>query len=223
MKIDIKNYYRSMRQIFKWNRKWQRLLPISLALTISILIAGESADWIACNVATNPPLGKSCVVLVLGYPSHSDGTADRVQKMRVAAGVGAYRHYNCDRLVFSGAAVKNQIVEAQTMAQLARGSGVPSAKIGLETQARNTWENIKFSIPTLAKSDRILIASDSLHAQRGRRYLCKQRADLCNRTFVSVEYQPFDALSSERLYQRWWKTASAGYELFAWGRDLFQS
>jgi uncharacterized SAM-binding protein YcdF (DUF218 family) len=203
-----------MRHLSKWQGKRKRWLRLPLALLVSLLACSELADWIACNVATNPPLGKSCVVLVLGYPSHSDGTPDRVQEMRVATGVSAYRHYHCDRLVFSGAAVKNHIVEAQTMAQLARGSGVQSDEIVLETQARTTWENIKFSIPTLAKSERILIASDSLHAQRGRRYLCKQRPDLCDRTFVRAEYRPFD---------RSWKIASAGYELFAWGRDLFQS
>ena len=195
--------------------KWQRLLRITVAVSISTIACSELADWIACNVATNLPQHKSCVVLVLGYPSHRDGTPDRVQEMRVAAGVDAYRHDRCDRLVFSGAAVKNHIVEAQTMAQLARGSGVKSDEIVLETQARTTWENIKFSIPTLAKSERILIASDSLHAHRGRRYLCKQRSDLCDRTFVRAEYRPFD--------RSWWKIASTGYELFAWGRDLFQS
>jgi uncharacterized SAM-binding protein YcdF (DUF218 family) len=200
-----------MRHIFKWNRKWQKLLRLCILLPILTIACSELADWIACNVATHPPNGKSCVVLVLGYPSHSDGTPDRVQQVRVATGIRAYRHYNCDRLVFSGAAVKNQIVEAQTMAQLARGSGIQSDRISLETQARTTWENIKFSIPSLAKSDRILMASDSLHAQRGRRYLCKQRPDLCARTFVAVEYRPFERSG--------WKIVSACYELFAWGRD----
>lgn len=199
-----------MRLISMWKRKWQRLLRLTLAILALTIVCSELVDWIACNVATNPPLGKSCGVLVLGYPSHSDGTPNPVQKVRVATGVQAYRTHNCDRLVFSGAAVKNQIVEAQTMAQLARRSGVQSEKIVLETQARTTWENIKFSIPTLATSDRILIASDSLHAHRGRRYLCKQRPDLCARTFVMVEYRPFDW---------WWKIGSACYELFAWGRD----
>lgn len=201
-----------MRHILNWNRQRKRLLSLTLAISISTIAGSELADWIACNVATNPPQSKSCVVLVLGYPSHSDGTPNPVQETRVATGVRAYRTHNCDRIVFSGAAVKNQIVEAQTMAQLARGGGVQSDKIVLETQARTTWENIKFSIPTLAKSDRILIASDSLHAQRGRRYLCKQHPDLCARTFVAVTYRPFD--------RSWWKIATACHELFAWGRDL---
>jgi uncharacterized SAM-binding protein YcdF (DUF218 family) len=201
-----------MRHNFNWNRKWQRLLRISLTLTIVTIACSEAADWIACNVATNPADGKSCVVLVLGYPANSDGTSNQVQQGRVATGVRSYRSNKCDRILFSGAAVKNHLVEAKTMAQLARGASIPSERIILETQARTTWENIKFSIPALTKFDRMLIASDSLHAQRGRRYLCKQRPDLCDRTFVTVAYRPFERSG--------WKLASACYELFAWGRDL---
>jgi uncharacterized SAM-binding protein YcdF (DUF218 family) len=209
-----------MRQIFRWNRKWKRWLRCWLVLLIAIVILSELADWIACNVATNPPHVQSCQVLVLGYPSERDGTPSPAQEARVAAGVRAYRDYNCDRLVVSGAAVKNQIVEAQTMARLARDAGIPATAIGLETQARNTWENIKFSIPILSKSadldftkkHPILIASDSLHAQRGRRYLCTQRPDLCAQTFVAVKYQPFD--------RWWWKIGFGCYELFTWVRDV---
>jgi vancomycin permeability regulator SanA len=197
----------SRRQIFKW----QRWLRLALILTIFTIGCTELADWAACNIANNPSSGKSCGVLVLGYPSHGNGTASPVQTMRVAAGVQASRDRQCDRLIFSGAAVGNQIVEAQTMAQLARGMGVSPAAIVLETHAQNTWENIQFSIPAVEKYNRILIASDSLHAHRGRRYLCKQRPNLCGRTFVAVAYRPFD--------RWWWKIAAGCHELFAWGRD----
>jgi uncharacterized SAM-binding protein YcdF (DUF218 family) len=219
------------RHMSKWKKPFRYMLVL-LALAIG---CSELADAIACNLATNPAPGKSCVVLVLGYPSNNDGTASQVQAMRVATGVQVYRQSHCDRLVFSGAAVKNHIVEAQTMAQLARQAGIPATAIEVETQARTTWENIKFSIPALAKSDQILIASDSLHAHRGRRYLCKQRPDLCDRTFVGVAYRPFVGVASpflrnaarwrslscgETENRAWWKVGSSCYELFAWGRDL---
>jgi uncharacterized SAM-binding protein YcdF (DUF218 family) len=198
--------------ILKTKRKWQRILLSSLLLLVLTIAGSELADWIACNVATSPPDNRSCGVLVLGYPAESDGSTNDVQKMRVATGVRAYHLNNCDRIVFSGAAVKNQIVEAKVMAELAHGLGIQFSQIELETHAQNTWENIKFSIPSLEKYDRILIASDSLHAQRGRRYLCKQRTDLCGRTTVTARYQLFD---------RWgWKIGLGCYELFAWGRDL---
>jgi vancomycin permeability regulator SanA len=197
-----------MRHILKW-RRWLRL---AIVLTILTIGCSEFADWVACNIATNSSPGKSCGVLVLGYPSRSDGTASPVQEMRVATGVRAFRNSKCDRLVFSGAAVENKIVEAQTMAQLAHGLGISPDAIVLETHAQNTWENIKLSIPLVEKYNRMLIASDSLHAHRGRRYLCKQRPNLCERTFVAVSYQPFE--------RWWWKIAAGCHELFAWGRDL---
>jgi uncharacterized SAM-binding protein YcdF (DUF218 family) len=195
--------------------KWPWWLRLALAIPILTIVCSELADWMACNIATNPPPGKSCGVLVLGSPTRNDGKPTTVQEMRVMTGVGAYRHYNCDRIFFSGAAVKNQIIEAQTMAQLAQDLGVQPDQIGQETQARSTWENIKFSIPALEKYDSILIASDGLHAQRGRRYLCQQRPDLCQRTFVTVKYRPFD--------RSWWKILAGGYELFAWVKNLGSS
>jgi uncharacterized SAM-binding protein YcdF (DUF218 family) len=191
---------------------WQQLLRLLLVLFISMMVCSELSDWIASSIAANPPKGKTCIVLVLGYPSKSDGTPDPVQELRVAAGVKAYRNYRCSQIVLSGAAVKNQIVEAVVMAKLARSRGVQPNHILMETQAQNTWENIKRSIPFLEKYDSILIASDSLHAQRGRRYLCKQRSDLCNRAFVTAEYRPLD--------HWWWKIATALNELFSWGRDI---
>jgi uncharacterized SAM-binding protein YcdF (DUF218 family) len=197
-----------MRRDFQWKRQ----LRLSLTLLIVTIVCSELLDWAASTWAANPPRGKTCIVLVLGYPSKSDGTPDPVQEWRVADGVQAYRNNSCRQIVFSGAAVSNQIVEAETMAKLASRNGVPSVRILMETQAQNTWENIKRSIPFLEKYDSILIVSDSLHAQRGRRYLCKQRPDLCDQAFVAAEYRPFD--------HWWWKMATALNELFSWGRDI---
>jgi vancomycin permeability regulator SanA len=194
------------------NFQWQWLSSLALMLLILMIIVSESSDWVASAISANPPKGKTCIVLVLGYPSKSDGAPDPIQELRVAAGVKAYRNNSCSQIVFSGAAVKNQMVEAETMAKLARSSGVKSDRMLIETQAQNTWENVKLSTPFLEKYDSILIASDSLHAQRGRRYLCKQRPDLCAQTFVTAEYRPLD--------HWWWKIATALNELFSWGRDI---
>ncbi len=195
------------------NFQQKRQLRIALMLLILTIVCSESFDWAASTMAANPPKGKTCTVLVLGYPSKNDGTPDPVQELRVSNGVKAYRNNSCSQIVFSGSAVANQIVEAATMAKLASRDGVPSNRIRMETQARNTWENIKRSMPFLEKYDSILIASDSLHAQRGRRYLCKQRPDLCDQAFVTAEYRPFD--------HWWWKIAIALNELFSWGRDIW--
>jgi uncharacterized SAM-binding protein YcdF (DUF218 family) len=191
--------------------KLHKLLRLIFGLVILTIGGSELADWMASNIAANPSVRRNCAVLVLGYPSHEDGSPDPVQVQRVSAGVQADRLHHCEKMILSGGAVKNSIVEAQTMAQLASKLGMSSSELMLEPQARNTWENIKFSIIKLEKYDQVLIVSDSLHAQRGRRYLCKQRSDLCDRTFVAVKYQPF--------HQWWRKIPFALHALFAWLRD----
>jgi uncharacterized SAM-binding protein YcdF (DUF218 family) len=193
-------------------RKYQKLLRFILVLLLLTIGCSELADWMASRFVAQPPSGKNCAILVLGYPSKSDGQPSSVQIARVSEGNNSYQQYHCGMIVFSGGAVKNQIVEAQIMSAIAKSLGVPSTRMILETKAQNTWENIKFSTSFVEKYDNILIVSDNLHAQRGRRYLCKQRPDLCDRTFVAVRYRP--------LYQWLWKIHAALYELFAAVRDL---
>jgi uncharacterized SAM-binding protein YcdF (DUF218 family) len=176
-----------------------------LIFLISAIAIGEISLWLGSSISTNPPPNGSCIVLVLGYPSHTDGTTDRVQEARVEDGIMAYKKHHCEKIIFSGGAVKNQIVEATSMANLAVRAGIPSECILTETNARSTWENIKFSLPRLQGYDKILVVSNSLHAHRGRRYLCRQRQDLCNRTFVAATYQSF------RL--GWWQVLESFYEL----------
>jgi uncharacterized SAM-binding protein YcdF (DUF218 family) len=194
------------------NFKWKWLLRgIVFALVFSIASA-ELICWLGFSLAPNLPKLGSCAVLVLGYPSNTNGTPNSVQKLRVEFGVKVYRQYNCDRLIFSGSAVANKIVEAETMSKLAVTLGVEPNQIAQEKQATNTWENIKYAIPLLEKYKRIFIASDTIHPYRGKRYLCKQRPDICNRTFVVVSYKPFSLLL--------WKVAALLHELFAWIRDF---
>jgi uncharacterized SAM-binding protein YcdF (DUF218 family) len=194
------------------NYRWKRLLRrIAIAL-ISLVAIAELICWLSFSLAPNLPKLGNCAVLVLGYPSNNDGTPNLVQKLRVEFGVKAYRQYNCDRLIFSGSAVGNKIVEAETMSKIAVTLGVEPNQIIQEKRAKNTWENIKYALPWLEKYGRILIASDTIYPYRGKRYLCKQRPDICNRILVVVSYQPFSLLL--------WKVAAVLHELFAWIRDF---
>jgi uncharacterized SAM-binding protein YcdF (DUF218 family) len=185
---------------------WKRSLRLVLIFLVAAIAISEISLWIGSSIANNPPATGRCIVLVLGYPAHADGTADPVQESRVEEGIRAYQKQRCEKIIFSGGAVKNQIVEANSMANLAIRAGVRSERIVTETKARSTWENIKFSLPLIQDYDKILVASNSLHAHRGRRYLCKQRQNLCDRTFISATYQPL------RLW--WWQTLASFYELF---------
>jgi uncharacterized SAM-binding protein YcdF (DUF218 family) len=119
--------------------------------------------------ADTGPADGDDVVLVLGFPARRDGRAGWVQRWRVrialrSAPVGAL-------FVFSGGAVGRPVAEADVMASLARGRGVPSERIVCERAARTTRENLTRSMPWLAKARTLRIASTPFHARRARRYL----------------------------------------------------
>ncbi len=185
-------------------------LVVALALA-AIAGTAELAYWLAAHLAATGAEGGSCAVLVLGYPNDSDGSPGPIQRLRVEAGVAAYRAHGCSRLVVSGAAVHNRYVEAESMARLASELGVPASDVVVEDRARSTWENVGCSVASLRGLERIFVASDSLHALRGRRYLCRQQPELCERAWAVGDDPPVSLL--------WWKVPAALYELRAWARD----
>ncbi len=192
---------------------WARTrLGFVVILILLVPLLSECAFWLGSETADALPRQGSCGVLVLGYPARDDGSAHPVQVLRVKVGVEAFRERGCQRLVLSGGAVANEYVEADVMSRLASGLGVPREEIVAEREARSTWENVALSIPLLTGYDTIYVASDSLHAYRGRRYLCKQRPDLCPRAVAIGGYHPFELL--------WWKVPASLWELRAWLRDM---
>src|SRR5699024_7307647 len=99
-------------------------------------------------------------VLVLGCPLAV------LQRWRVRI---ALRSTDPDRarFVFSGAAVRTRLSEAQMMADYAvRKLGVPVDNVVVEDQSRTTVENIVNSAPLMAASPAIKIASNTFHARR---------------------------------------------------------
>lgn len=61
------------------------------------------------------------------------------------------------------------------MGRLAVEDGLPVSQVVLETRAQNTWQNVEYSLPFLEGFAQLFVASDTLHAVRGRRYLCRER------------------------------------------------
>lgn len=189
----------------------RRLVAFAAALLCAIPLASECVYWLAARLSDPGERSGSCAVLVLGYPTRADGSADPIQRLRVTAAVEAFQRRRCQRLVVSGGAAHNERIEADAMAELARELGVASESIVAERAARNTWENVALSLPSLEGFDSLYVVSDSLHALRGRRYVCEQRPELCARTFAAGAYHPFEGL--------WWKVPGSLWEGRAWLRD----
>lgn len=161
---------------------------------------------------------RSQAVVVLGYPSRRNGRPHPVQRWRTEIAVRSLPASDDSVLVFSGGRTRGSAVsEAETMAAYARRLQVPEDRILLETRAESTWQNIELSLPLIDSYDTIVIASDPLHAARGRRYLGRQRPDLVSRLAFADDY---------RFGERWWlKTLIAAYELVVAvvGRWRFQT
>ena len=189
----------------------KKIMLAALCVVIFSLAATRAAFWLAAASAPGPSSVQGCAVLVLGYPTNADGTVSPVERFRVEAGVKVYREYQCGKLVLSGAAVRNEHVEAESMAKLAKSLGVPDESIVLERSARSTWENVGCTARLLPFKDRVLVVSDSLHAKRAVRYACRQDPRLCERFVAAGVAPPADAF---------WSDAAAANELRVFVRDF---
>ena len=96
-----------------------RRAAVAIASLALCAIGAEAAFWLGSTVAAPPAVAGRCAVLVLGYPSHADGSPNAVQRSRVAAGALAFANHHCERMVISGGAAHNASIEAAVMARLA--------------------------------------------------------------------------------------------------------
>lgn len=169
---------------------------VSAAL-VAAVVGSEFVCWLVSSrlPAARPTVSTS--ILVLGYPSRSDGRVHFVQRWRTQIGVRTLEAVGDGLLGFSGGPTRGAArSEAAVMAAYASDElGVSPDLIVLEESARSTWENISKSIPLLASADQIVIASDPLHAEKARRYLSHQSPELAGRLIRAADY---------RLFERWW-------------------
>ena len=112
------------------------------------------------------------------------------------------------RFIFSGAAVRSALSEAQMMADYAVSLGVPVGSIILEDRATTTVENITNSTPLMADAPVIKIASNTFHALRARRILGEQSPDLATRLVRTRDYLPLEwgplhaVMAAHELYRQ---------------------
>ncbi|MDB7983701.1 YdcF family protein [Faecalicoccus pleomorphus] len=101
--------------------------------------------------------------LLLGCPSHNDGSYATSQIRRCELAMEAYKKGYFDTLIISGGAVKNQYVESLQMEKyILKRIAMP---IVCETKARNTWENFQFTKEKIGDVP-VLILSSGTHIRR---------------------------------------------------------
>jgi hypothetical protein len=190
----------------KMKNRW-----IGALLTLPVAVLGSEAAYRIAQPSTRAFPSGSCLVLALGAPSRPDGTASPLQRFRVEAAVATLRQQRCRGLLLTGGAVRNDRIEAVTMANLAKTLGVRADQMVIEPSARNTWENVGCLHGWLRRAERVFVVSDTLHAQRAVRYACRQDSRLCG-TVVNAGVVP-------PIGQLWWSLPAAAWQGAAFLRD----
>jgi uncharacterized SAM-binding protein YcdF (DUF218 family) len=117
------------------------LLLILLAFAFCLIVYGSYVTLPTHNTAAT----HFDTILVLGTPANLDGTPSPEQRTRVLEGLREYRAGLAPRLIMTGGAAHNHLVEAHVMAQFAESQGVPASDILEEGQAQDTIQNIYYS------------------------------------------------------------------------------
>ncbi|MHA3023042.1 YdcF family protein [Mycobacterium sp. BMJ-28] len=148
------------------------------------------AEWVTWRAARDLTRGSGApatpgeTVLVLGCPI----TALWRWRVRIAV---RSTDPSVARFIFSGGAVRTPESEAAMMAAYAvRRLGVPAANVVLEDRSRNTVQNVLNSIPLMAQSPAIKIASNTFHARRARQILHEESPQLAQRLRPARDYRP---------------------------------
>jgi len=159
-------------------------------VVVALLGWGEVEHWRASQRRLGRAVlgyGSSEAVVVLGYRNRGS-RINAVNRWRVRAGLRSLDSVGA-RLVLSGGSAGGGRPEALLMADYAREICGYRGQLGVETDSRCTWENISNVIPLIEDADRIKIVSHSLHAEKARAYLWRQRPDLAARLVRAQDYR----------------------------------
>ena len=186
------------------NKLLGRLLGFGAGLGVAVVAAGELSHAIAGRMATARPaheVGRREAIIVLGYPTLADGSPHPLQQWRADIAARSINPQAAQtRIVCTGFAGDRPVSEAAALADLLVARRVPRRWISLEEQAATTWQNIEYAVPLAADAEVIKIASNGLHALRGRRFLRRQYPELADRLAPARDYRPGE---------RWWIKAWA--------------
>lgn len=163
-------------------------LGAALAGVGALVAAVEVGRWRALSRTDTLPAEGRGAIVVLGVPG-TNAALRAAQRWRVDLALAAWRTGRCDLVVFTGAAVRSPVSEAQEMAALARGRGLDPGVIVLDERSRSTWENVTEASRLVAEHQGavafVVLASDALHAVRAATYWRDQHGDASPRLILA--------------------------------------
>jgi uncharacterized SAM-binding protein YcdF (DUF218 family) len=116
---------------------------------------------------------KNCdAIVILGYPALKDGAPSPILRERIKKGIELYNKKISSKIICTGAAVKNEYIEAEIIKKELLKAGISEKEIICENKARNTWDNIKYlkNIMEKEKLNEVVIVSNPAHVRRASIY-----------------------------------------------------
>ena len=147
----------------------RRAVTIAAVLALTYVLLFETPFiWILAeplHVAERPRAADAVVVFAGGVGE--SGQAGGGYQERVKQAVDLYQAGHASQLVFSSGFIF-AFREAEVMRTLAISSGIPESAIHLESQATNTYENVRYSAELLRQRgwNRVLLVSSPYHMRR---------------------------------------------------------
>ena len=183
------------------------------AVAVAVAVADQAYRRAARSAVAVPPPGRG-VIVVLGVPGTNAATR-AVQRWRVELAVQTWRWLACNRVIFTGGAVRSEEAEAAQMAAVARRLGLDPAVIVVEDSSTSTWENVTKASQLAGDVDYVVLVSDALHAARARNYWRDQHPGPVPALFLADRYRPLDHF--------WWRTPATMVELLHRARARLRS
>lgn len=118
---------------------------IILYILYAILICFMVEYAVLCNSLKKAAYNngqKKDVIIVLGYPAKKDGSVSPILRERINKAAKLYHEGIAEVIICTGAAVANNYVEADVIAQTLIELGVPDCSIIREKLAKGTYENL---------------------------------------------------------------------------------
>lgn len=173
----------------------------SILLAILVVAGLWTWAWLARRFAPTGNTNRTQfdAIVILGDPADSDGNPTPTELARVTEAVREYERGVAAHLIFSGAAVKNQYVEARVMARTAEAQGIPASAVLVEPEARDTIHNACYSVRMMKARgwNSAEVVSSGWHLERAG--LIFSRMPIEWRTHVAPALGPEPALHDDAM------------------------
>ena len=116
---------------------------------------------------------KKCdAIVILGHPALKDGTPSPILRERIKKGIELYNKKISPKIICTGAAVKNEYIEAEIIKKELLKKGISEKEIICENKAKSTWDNIKYLKDIMEKEElsEVVIVSNPAHVRRASIY-----------------------------------------------------